>query len=145
MGSRTCKRSSAHRTCSTGRLRRLQASWRRETADHHADEAVRRLYRDDGELAHLRASPSTLPLDPDGVKAPVPSAGPYYVFSEFVPGQQVVLERNRFYTGDRPHHVDRIVVDLALDPATVIDKIERGGLDYGWVPPDRTPLEHRSS
>jgi peptide/nickel transport system substrate-binding protein len=80
--------------------------------------------------------PSTLPPDPDGVKAPVPSAGPYYV-SEFVPGQRVVLERNLFYTGDRPHHVDRIVVDLALDTATVVDKIERGELDYAWVPPDK--------
>ena len=76
--------------------------------------------------------PSTLPLDPEGVKAPVPSAGPYFI-SQFVPGQQLVLERNRFYTGDRPHHVDRFVVDLTVDLAHVADAVERGQYDYALL------------
>ena len=45
-----------------------------------------------------------------------------------------MLERNRFYRGDRPHHVDRFVVDLTLDAASVLDRVERNELDYGWVP-----------
>ena len=67
------------------------------------------------------------------MKAPIPTAGPYYV-AEYVPGRQVVLERNRFYRGSRPHRVDRIDVDLTGDAATVLERVERGELDYGWLP-----------
>jgi peptide/nickel transport system substrate-binding protein len=76
--------------------------------------------------------PIGTPVDPEGVKAPIPAAGPYYV-SEFVPGRRVVLARNRFYRGERPHHVDRFVFDLTLDAPTVLDRVDRGQLDYGWV------------
>jgi peptide/nickel transport system substrate-binding protein len=76
--------------------------------------------------------PETTPIDPEGVKAPVPSAGPYYV-SEYVPDERVVLERNRFYHGDRPQHVDRFVGDLILDPATILDRGERGEFDWARV------------
>ena len=57
------------------------------------------------------ASCRPLPVDPEGAKAPLPSPAPYYV-AEFVLGERVVLERNRFYRGARPHHVDRFMVDL---------------------------------
>jgi peptide/nickel transport system substrate-binding protein len=77
--------------------------------------------------------PRTLPADPEGAKAPIPSAGPYYV-SEYVPGVRVVLERNRFYRGGRPHHVDRILVDLSADSASDLARVDRGELDYAWVP-----------
>jgi peptide/nickel transport system substrate-binding protein len=77
--------------------------------------------------------PRTVAADPEGAKAPIPTAGPYYV-SEYVPGQTVVLLRNRFYSGSRPHHLDRIEVDLTGDSASVIDQVDRGALDYGWVP-----------
>ena len=84
-------------------------------------------------FAALCVVPETTPIDPEGLKAPAPSAGPYY-FSQFVLGQRAVLERNRFYHGSRPHHVDRMVVDLTGDTATVLDRVDRGELDYGWVP-----------
>jgi ABC-type transport system substrate-binding protein len=77
--------------------------------------------------------PKTLPADPEGAKAPIPAAGPYFI-SEYVPGRRVVLERNRFYRGPRPHHVDRVVVDLTGDAASILDAVVRGDLDYGWVP-----------
>jgi peptide/nickel transport system substrate-binding protein len=76
--------------------------------------------------------PSSLTVDPEGAKAPMPTAGPYYV-SEYVSGTRVVLERNRFYRGDRPRHVDRFVVDLRADAPTVLDRVSRGQLDYGWA------------
>ena len=76
--------------------------------------------------------PSGTPADPEGVKAPIPAAGPYY-FSEHVPGRRVVLERNRFYRGARPHHVDRFLIDLTLDAPGILDRVDRGELDYGWV------------
>jgi peptide/nickel transport system substrate-binding protein len=76
--------------------------------------------------------PETTPIDPEGVKAPVPAAGPYYI-SKYVPGEQVVLERNRYYRGDRPRHIDRFVIDLTLDTATILDRVESGLLDATFV------------
>ncbi len=101
------------------------------------DTLTIRLKKPDGAFAARAAGlcvvPEGTPIDPEGVKAPAPSAGPYY-FAEFVLGQRVVLKRNRFYRGDRPHHVDRFVVNLTLDEASVLDRVERNELDYGWVP-----------
>jgi peptide/nickel transport system substrate-binding protein len=77
--------------------------------------------------------PTTVPVDPEGVKAPVPSAAPYYI-AEYAPGRRIVLERNRFYRGARPHRVARIVIDLASDAATMLDRVERDDLDYAWLP-----------
>ena len=66
-------------------------------------------------------------------------AGPYYV-AEYRAGQRVVIRRNRFYRGTRPHHVDGFDVDLtaAAFPA-VVDRIERGEADLGWVRRPTTP------
>lgn len=77
--------------------------------------------------------PANLPFDPEGVRAPVPTAGPYFI-SEYVPGERVVLKRNRFYSGRRPHHVDRFLVTLDSDPGALLDQVERGELDYAFVP-----------
>jgi peptide/nickel transport system substrate-binding protein len=80
------------------------------------------------------AVPPTLPPDPEGVTA-FPGAGPYYV-AEYRPGQRVVLERNRFYHGARPHHVNRFEADLQVDsPQELLDRIERGDADWGIALP----------
>ena len=51
--------------------------------------------------------------------ASFPAAGPYYV-AEYRPGERVLLRRNRFYRGTRPHHVDGFDVDFrALSPQEV--------------------------
>jgi peptide/nickel transport system substrate-binding protein len=82
-------------------------------------------------LTHLCVVPASLPVDPEGAKAPIPSPAPYFV-AEFVPGARLVLRRNRFYRGSRPHHVDQIVVDLAADESTSIDQVASGKADYVW-------------
>ena len=64
----------------------------------------------------------------------LPSPAPYYV-SEYVPGERVVLERNRYYQGPRPQHVDRFTVDIGADPATVFDQVLSGEKDYALGPP----------
>jgi peptide/nickel transport system substrate-binding protein len=75
------------------------------------------------------AVPPTLPSDPEGVGA-FPGSGPYFV-SEYARGQRLVLERNRFYRGKRPHDVDRFVVDLdGGAPSEMIQGIERGDIDW---------------
>lgn len=89
------------------------------------------------------AVPPTLPADPEGVGA-FPGSGPYYV-AEYRPGQRVVIRRNRFYRGERPHHVDGFVVDVrASSDEEVLDLIERGEADWSnlgsppaYLDPDR--------
>lgn len=85
--------------------------------------------------AGLCAVPPGLTADPEGAKAPLPSPAPYYV-SEYVPGRQVVLERNRFYRGVRPQNVDRIVADLGVDAKSSADKVASGEVDYVWPGPN---------
>lgn len=72
-----------------------------------------------------------LPVDPEGIGAHA-SAGPYYV-AAYEPGRSVVIRENPFYSGKRPHHVDRFDVDLSPTPGETVDRIERGEADWGWL------------
>jgi peptide/nickel transport system substrate-binding protein len=96
-----------------------------------------RLTRPDGgllsSLAQLCAVPSGLPMNPEGVGAPLHSAGPYYP-SQYVPGRRIVLERNRYYRGPRPHHVARFEVDLQGNVEGIIERVKAGTVDWGFVP-----------
>jgi peptide/nickel transport system substrate-binding protein len=82
------------------------------------------------QTAALCPVPKNLPLDPEGVRAPLPGSGPYYV-ARFVPGRTAVLERNRFYRGARPHRVSRIAFTITADRNALSDMAEREELD--WV------------
>ena len=74
-------------------------------------------------------SPS-LPIDPEGVGA-APAAGPYHVV-DYRRGERVVVRRNPFYGGRRPHHVDGFDVDLrAASPQEVLRRVDRGEADWG--------------
>ena len=79
-------------------------------------------------LPELCAVPPNLPVDPEGASAPLPSAAPYYA-AEYVPGERLVLERNRFYKGNRVHHVDRFVATLVTDPRPFVDDVANGTLE----------------
>lgn len=86
-------------------------------------------------MAFFCAVPPNLPPDPEGQNT-FASAGPYFV-SEFRAGERAVLERNRFYGGLRPHHVDRFVVDAHANSFDdVVGRVERGAADWGWAPPN---------
>jgi peptide/nickel transport system substrate-binding protein len=78
--------------------------------------------------------PASVPADPEGAKAPLPSAAPYYV-SSYVPDARVVLDRNRFYRGRRPHHVDRIDIDLNADPDMLLNQVATQKLEYATAGP----------
>ena len=86
-------------------------------------------------LGALCVVPPNLPIDPEGAQAPIPSAGPYYV-AEYVPGERAILERNPFYRGSRPHHVDRFVLDLTSTRRARSTASTRGELDCGWPAAD---------
>jgi ABC-type transport system substrate-binding protein len=75
------------------------------------------------------AVPPTLPVDPEGVGA-FAGSGPYF-FAEFRPGERVVISRNPYYGGTRPHHVDGFVVDLRPStPDQRLDSVESGEADW---------------
>src|SRR5262249_48851500 len=57
--------------------------------------------------------PTNLPIAPEGVDAPVPGSGAYFV-AEFVRGKQVLLKRNPFYRGSRAHHLDELVIQVGV-------------------------------
>jgi ABC-type transport system substrate-binding protein len=76
------------------------------------------------------AVPPTLPIDPEGVGS-FHAAGPYAVV-DYRRGERVVLRRNRFYGGTRPHNVDGFDVDLrAPSPQDVLRQVDRGEADWG--------------
>ncbi len=82
-------------------------------------------------LPFFCAVPPTLPIDPEGVGV-FPTAGPYHV-TDYRPGERLVLRRNPFYRGKRPHHVDGFDVDLgAPSPSEEIRRIEQGEADWGY-------------
>ena len=73
-----------------------------------------------------------LPANPEGVRD-FPAAGPYYV-AEFRPGERIVLKRNRYYRGTRPHHVDGFEIDFkALSPQEAVQRVDRGDADWSYT------------
>jgi ABC-type oligopeptide transport system substrate-binding subunit len=85
-------------------------------------------------MPFFQAIPTNLPIEPDGVNAPVHTAGPYYI-QKWDRNRQVVVVRNRFYKGPRPHNVNSIVVDVGLPLETIKLNIDRGVTDTGDIPP----------
>ena len=92
-----------------------------------------RLSRPDGGfLATLAAgSACAVPRDTPVARGmnDIPSAGPYYIAS-YTPRQQLVLQRNPNYHGDRPHRLDRIVLAIGVDPVRGLEQVEAGTADY---------------
>lgn len=85
------------------------------------------------------AVPPGLPADPEGIGA-FPSAGPYYV-AEYRPGREVVMRRNRHYRGKRLHHVNSFRVDVTGSPEEVVQRIQRGSADWGFLVPGALAAE----
>jgi ABC-type oligopeptide transport system substrate-binding subunit len=78
------------------------------------------------------AVPPNLPADPEGIGA-FPAAGPYYV-TDYRPAERVLLRRNRYYGGKRPHHVDGFNIDLReLSPQDAVRRVDRGEADWTYV------------
>ena len=80
------------------------------------------------------AVPPTLPPSPEGVRT-FPGAGPYTI-REYRPYQRVVLGRNRYYGGNRAHHVDGFHVDLtAGSPDEKLLRVVNGRADWTYTLP----------
>ena len=77
------------------------------------------------------AVPPDLPADPEGARE-YASAGPYYV-AKHLPGRRVTLRQNPHYRGKRPRRVNSFVVTFTSNGTEVIDRIEAGRADWGWI------------
>ena len=78
--------------------------------------------------AQTCAVPRKTPVVPNGVKTPVPSAGPYYLAEHA--DSFAVLRRNPNYGGRRPQHLDAIVFKFSIAPGQAASQIANGTLDY---------------
>jgi peptide/nickel transport system substrate-binding protein len=85
-------------------------------------------------MPFFMAVPSSTPDVVDGIRAPVVSAGPYFI-RQWTQNRRIVLERNRHYRGPRPQRVERILVDIGLPLETINWNIDRGRTDLGDIPP----------
>jgi ABC-type oligopeptide transport system substrate-binding subunit len=85
-------------------------------------------------MPFFQAVATNLPIEPDGVNAPVHTAGPYYI-ARWDRNRQVVVNRNPYYKGSRPHNVNSIVIDIGLPLETIKLNIDRGVTDTGDIPP----------
>jgi ABC-type transport system substrate-binding protein len=75
------------------------------------------------------------PIDPNGVKTP-PSGGPYYISARDV-GRSIVLSRNKYYKGNRPHNPNLISISVNTNLDTSLLQVESNSRDYDMfgVPP----------
>ena len=55
---------------------------------------------------------------------PPPSAGPYYA-ADAINGEYLLLKRNPYYRGPRPHALDAIVLREGIDAARAIEQVQR--------------------
>jgi peptide/nickel transport system substrate-binding protein len=78
--------------------------------------------------------PLSVGIHPDGMQAPVPSAGPYYI-DGWTPKQSIHLTENPNYHGNRPHYLDEIAYTIGFPLATIRLRVESGESDHGPVPP----------
>ena len=72
--------------------------------------------------------PTNTPIVAAGVNS-FPGSGPYYVSSR-TPGRTIVLKKNRFYNGRRPHNVNEIDVNVLTNQDTSLLQTENGSVDY---------------
>ena len=81
------------------------------------------------------AVPANLPHDPNGVLAPA-SAGPYYIASH-TPNKEIVVKRNPYYHGTRPHNVSEIHYNIGQTLDATYLRVQQGVTDYAdqGIPP----------
>ncbi len=68
------------------------------------------------------------PIDPNGVKTPA-SGGPYYISSRDI-GRSVVLSRNKYYKGTRPHNPNSFTISVNTNLDTSLLQVKANQRDY---------------
>ena len=93
-------------------------------------------------MPFFSAIPTTTPVDPDGVQAPMISAGPYYV-KEWTQKRTALLARNPYWRSDaapwkslaRPANVNAIQYTFGNSLEATRLRLEANEADLGAVPP----------
>jgi len=49
-----------------------------------------------------------------------------------VPGEQLVLEANPFYTGEDAAKIKNVIIKYFADPTTMGNAVEKGEIDIAW-------------
>jgi peptide/nickel transport system substrate-binding protein len=100
------------------------------TLTHPAPDLLARLA-----MPFFCAVPASLPHDPNGVTTP-PSAGPYYVASREL-NKSILLKRNPYYKGKRPHNADQISYTIGNSLDATYLRVQQGATDYAssGIPP----------
>ena len=80
-------------------------------------------------LPYFCVLPAGIPTPPGGYQDPLPTAGPYYLYTHHQ-GDLAVLRPNPGYRGPRPQNLDGIIFDLNVDDRTGVTEVHRGHLDY---------------
>ena len=78
--------------------------------------------------------PVGTPVIPEGLDAPVPGNGPYYI-KEWTKSRTAVLARNPHYKGGRVANPDQIVYTTGNTPEASRLRLERDEADLGPIPP----------
>jgi peptide/nickel transport system substrate-binding protein len=78
--------------------------------------------------------PVGTPVVPEGIDAPVPGNGPYYI-KEWTRGRTAVMARNPNYRGPRAANADQIVWTFGNTPEASRLRLERDETDLGPIPP----------
>ena len=83
------------------------------------------------------------PLDPNGVHT-YPSGGPYYIAARDV-GRSILLKRNKYYKGPRPHNPSLISITVNTNLDTSLLQVEANQKDYDMfgVPPTAHVMLHQ--
>ena len=69
------------------------------------------------------------PIEPKGLKAPVASAGPYYIAS-WTPNARMVVKRNPNYKGNRPANFNSFEFEANVNLDAQVLRIKSGQADY---------------
>jgi ABC-type oligopeptide transport system substrate-binding subunit len=85
-------------------------------------------------MAFFCPLPAGTPVVPEGIDAPVPGNGPYYI-KEWVKKRTAVIARNPQYKGTRASNVDEIVYTFGVSPDAGRLRLERDETDLGVIPP----------
>jgi ABC-type transport system substrate-binding protein len=80
--------------------------------------------------------PPGTPRNPNGIPAPVPGSGPYYVAS-WQRSRSLVLKRNRFYRGSRAANPDQIVFTMGASLENQRLQCETDAADVCGFPPNQ--------
>jgi peptide/nickel transport system substrate-binding protein len=118
--------------------------WQNGTAPHgvtgvtaSGDTLTIKLTKPDGSLLPKLAMPFFCPIEKappffvsgkwvdSEVTAPYPAAGPYYIASREV-GTDIVLKRNPYYSGTRPHEASTILIDMNTSTTEAFDGVSNG-------------------